>query len=77
MNNVRSLRKMLSLSQAELAKNIGVSQSALSHYENGGCNPLVGTARRLIAFAKTHGIEWRLEDVYAAPDLAQQKETTA
>lgn len=53
---------------------MGVTQSALSHYETGGCDPLVETARRLIAFAKTKGIDWALEDVYASPELTQQKE---
>ncbi|MDN7814877.1 helix-turn-helix transcriptional regulator [Burkholderia vietnamiensis] len=67
MNNVRSLRSVLRLSQAELAKNIGITQSALSHYENGSCDPLVATARRLIAFARERGVIWRLEDVYASP----------
>jgi len=69
MNNVRSLRSALRLSQAELAKNIGITQSALSHYENGSCDPLVSTARRLISFARGRGLIWRLEDVYAAPDV--------
>lgn len=75
MNNVRSLRKTLGMSQAELAKSIGVTQSALSHYENGSCDPLVETARKLIAFAGTRGITWCLEDVYASPKAAQQKGT--
>ncbi|WP_205168802.1 helix-turn-helix transcriptional regulator [Burkholderia sp. LMG 13014] len=74
MNNVRSLRKILGLSQAELAKGIGVTQSALSHYESGSCDPLVATARKLIAFAGSLGFAWRLEDVYGTPELAQQKE---
>jgi len=74
MNNVRSLRKTLGMSQAELAKGIGVTQSALSHYENGSCDPLVETARKLISFAVTHGITWCLEDVYASPDVARSKE---
>lgn len=73
MNNVRLLRKTLNLSQAELAKHIGVTQSALSHYENGACDPLVETARRLIAFAGTCGFKWGLEDVYGSPDVSQQK----
>lgn len=64
MNNVRHIRKRLGLSQSELAGKIGLTQSALSHYENGGCDPLVGTARRLIEFAGTQGISLTLEDVY-------------
>lgn len=72
MNNVRSLRLALRLSQAELAKNIGITQSALSHYENGACDPLVATARKLISYAATQGVEWRLEDVYSAPDRPSQ-----
>ncbi|HDR8924540.1 TPA: helix-turn-helix transcriptional regulator [Burkholderia vietnamiensis] len=74
MNNVRLLRKILNLSQAELARCIGVTQSALSHYENGACDPLVETARRLIAFAGTCGIKWRLEDVYGSPEVAQPQD---
>ncbi|WP_049096464.1 helix-turn-helix transcriptional regulator [Burkholderia cepacia] len=74
MNNMRSLRKTLGMSQAELAGSIGVTQSALSHYENGSCDPLVGTARRLIAFAGTRGFAWHLDDVYSSPTDPQQKE---
>ncbi|MBN3777414.1 helix-turn-helix transcriptional regulator [Burkholderia sp. Ac-20345] len=70
MNNVRHLRKTLQLSQAELAAGIEVTQSALSHYENGNCDPLVETARRLISFAGARGFVWTLEDVYASPDHA-------
>ncbi|MEB2544049.1 helix-turn-helix transcriptional regulator [Burkholderia cenocepacia] len=76
MNNIRSLRSALRLSQAELAKHIGITQSALSHYENGSCDPLVATARRLISFARGRGLIWRLEDVYAAPDLVDRTDAT-
>ncbi|MGU7812681.1 helix-turn-helix transcriptional regulator [Burkholderia semiarida] len=68
MNNVRTLRLALQLSQAELAKSIGITQSALSHYENGACDPLVATARRLISYAASRGVVWQLEDVYSEPD---------
>ncbi|WP_334032671.1 helix-turn-helix transcriptional regulator [Burkholderia gladioli] len=67
MNNVRQLRKSLGLSQFDLARGIGITQSALSHYENGSCDPLVDTARRLISFAKDRGIDWTLDEVYAEP----------
>lgn len=78
MNNVRHLRKSLGLSQIDLARGIGITQSALSHYENGGCDPLVDTARKLIAFAKEKGVDWTLEDVFSMPvgsaDEAEAKE---
>jgi putative transcriptional regulator len=67
MNNVRHLRKTLNLSQMRLAEAIGVTQSALSQYETGACDPLIETARRLISFAAPRGFEWTLEDVYAKP----------
>ncbi|WP_257744581.1 helix-turn-helix transcriptional regulator [Burkholderia glumae] len=75
MNNVRQLRKSLGLSQFDLARGIGITQSALSHYENGSCDPLVDTARKLIAFAKGLGVEWTLDDVFSPPMVgAEAKE---
>lgn len=75
MTNLRDIRRTLNLSQAELASAMGVTQSALSQYETGRCQPLIKHARRLIAFAEGQGVLISLDDVYAgAPELAETKE---
>lgn len=70
MNNVRYLRNELKLSQAELASALGLTQSALSHYETGACDPLVDTGRKLIAVGKSRGFCWTLDHVYTPQKLA-------
>lgn len=68
MTNLRDIRRTLNLSQAELASAMGVTQSALSQYETGRCQPLIKHAKKLIAFAGGRGILISLEDVYAGTE---------
>lgn len=44
MNAIRDLREAKGLTQAELARRIGVQQPAIVKYENGDCSPPLARA---------------------------------
>ncbi|MCO6528624.1 MAG: transcriptional regulator [Lactobacillus sp.] len=50
MNRLKELRKSHSLSQAELAKETGISNQAVSFYENGKRQPKIETWQKLADF---------------------------
>lgn len=52
MNRLKELRKSHSLSQAELAKETGISNQAISFYENGKRQPKIETWQKLANFFK-------------------------
>ena len=66
MNNVRSIRLRLGVSQADLGAALGVTQSNVSQYEAGqAVRPHI--AARLIEFARSRGCPLTFDDVYANP----------
>lgn len=64
MNHLAAIRQKLDVTQASLAQVLGVTQSNVSHYENGQTMP-PDVARRLIAFASGQGVRLTFDDVYA------------
>ena len=52
MKSIEKFRKEKNLTQVELAAKVGVTQSAISQWENGTTQPEVG---KLIALAKIFG----------------------
>ena len=54
MNAIRNLREILGLTQAQLAKSAGTSQSAIAAYENGVKSPTLRTLERIAAAAHRH-----------------------
>lgn len=54
---LRVLRKLAMLSQEEFAKEIGVSQRTVSKWELGIMGIGYKNQRKIVAFAKNHGIE--------------------
>lgn len=74
MNPIKSIRARLSLTQAELAKALEMSQGNVAFYERGQTVP-PHVARRLILFSRGLGCEVGYEDIYGAldsPDAAGQ-----
>lgn len=63
MNNVKTIRERLGLTQAALAEGMGCTQGNVGHYEKGQTVP-PEAARSLIAFAKTKGLEVSFDDIY-------------
>lgn len=59
MNNIKSIREQLNISQLEFAKNLGISAPRLSQYEN--------NKRKLpieIAYKISEKYNIKLEDIY-------------
>ncbi len=53
MNNINNLRYRKNISQKELGKAVGISESAISRYENGICHPSEDVTRRLADYFRT------------------------
>lgn len=64
MNNLRTIRERLEVTQQVLADGIGCTQGNIGHYERGQTIP-PDAARRLIDFARKRGIELTFDDIYA------------
>ncbi|WP_408636922.1 helix-turn-helix transcriptional regulator [Paraburkholderia sp. RL17-368-BIF-A] len=65
MNSVSTIRKRLELSQHDLSVLLGVGQSAVSQYENDGCDPSVKVARKIVELAASRGIVITIAEVFA------------
>ena len=80
MNSIHAIRKQLGVTQAELARGIGVTQSNVSFYERGQTVP-PNVAGRLIDYAKTLGTELTFDQIYrpepSDPAPAQQEASHA
>ena len=68
MNQIKSIRDRLGITQSALADGIGCTQGNIGHYEKGQTIP-PDMAKRLIGFAKTMGHEVTYEDVYGPADI--------
>jgi DNA-binding XRE family transcriptional regulator len=67
MNSVSVIRKRLDLSQQDFSAALGVGQSAVSQYENDGCDPSVKIARKIVDLAETRGISITIAEVFSPP----------
>lgn len=65
MNNIKTIRTQLGLTQTELAKAMGCTQGNVGHYERGQTVP-PDAARRLIEFASSMGHPITFNDIYMA-----------
>lgn len=70
MQPIYHIRSRLGLSQAALARGIGVTQGNVSHYERGQTVP-PDVAGKLIDFAKSLGIALTFDDIYRRPELKE------
>lgn len=70
MNQIRSIRKRLGMSQEALAASIGKTKASMSHYETGRYQLPVEDAKKIIRLASELGIALSLDDIYAAPQEA-------
>ncbi|RLE70234.1 MAG: transcriptional regulator, partial [Thermoprotei archaeon] len=65
---LRELRKAAGLSQAELARRAGVSQSLIARIESGDVNPRVSTLQRILkALEEYVEEELKAEDIMTSP----------
>lgn len=75
MNNLKSIRARLGLTQKEIAEGIGCTQANVGHYERGQTLP-PSMAGRLITFAGQHGLLISFDHVYGMAQLPLQAQPT-
>jgi putative transcriptional regulator len=66
MSTFKSIRERLEVTQDAMAKALGCSQGNVAFYDKGQTVP-PAAATKLIAFAKSKGVELTYDDVYAQP----------
>lgn len=76
MNPIQTIRGRLRVTQAALAKELGVTQGNISHYEQGQEVP-PPVAKLLIKFAASKGEAVTYNDIYGEPILASGRATDA
>lgn len=72
--NIRKLRRKKGLTQAELAKKMGVSQQVVNQYENGKLNPKFETTKKIAYALEVPALEllsFPLADVPTSELLAE------
>ncbi len=62
--NLKRIRKELRLTQAELAKTLGLSQAAIAEYETDTRMPSLKVANKLIKLAKSKKIKVKIDDFF-------------
>ncbi|MHB9161377.1 MAG: helix-turn-helix domain-containing protein [Nitrosotalea sp.] len=55
--NIRQLRRLLRISQSQLARLMGINRSIICNYEKNKRKPNIGNARKLIGIAKANKIK--------------------
>lgn len=53
MNQIKKARLVVGLKQTDIAREMGVSSAAVSHWENGYTMPAAGKLKKLAAILKT------------------------
>ena len=71
MNNLKTIRGRLGLTQQALADAIGCTQSNVGHYEKGQ-TLMPETARKVIEIAAGRGLEIGFDHVYGVAPLPDQ-----
>lgn len=64
MSALSEARKKAGMSQKDLAGHLGLTQSAVAHYESGRRVPSLDACRRIVAAFNAQGHECGLEDVF-------------
>lgn len=75
MNAIKVIRERLALTQTALGEGMGCTQGNVGHYERGQAVP-PDAAMRLIVFARTHGLDLTMDQVYGLAPLPAEPATT-
>lgn len=67
MANIKSILKKVGKSQDELARKVGISQSAINHYANGNRKPSYEMAWKIVEALKSFGAQCSFDDVFPNP----------
>lgn len=73
MSNLKAIRGELGVTQQALAEKVGVSQSAINHYENGNRTVDTILGWRIVNALNLLGADCKFEDVF--PDPQEDCET--
>ena len=64
MSNMKAVREKAGVTQAGLAKSVGLTQSAIAHYETDRRKPGLDECRRIVAALNVSGAAVTLDDVF-------------
>lgn len=64
MSNLKTIREKAGITQVVLARLIGLTQSAIAHYESGRRTPPLEECRRIVVALNTSGADVTLDDVF-------------
>lgn len=64
MSNMKSIREKVGVTQAELAKTVGLTQGAIAHYENDRRKPGLEECRRIVAALNDFGAGTTLDEAF-------------
>lgn len=73
MNQIKSIRTRVGLTQAKFGDCIGCTQSAVGQFERGESDPSIEKAARIIDLAHSHGLELQLEHIYGLKALPEMQ----
>ena len=71
MNQIKSIRAHVGLTQAKFGSFIGCNQSAVGQFERGEADPTIEKATRIIELAQSHGLELQLEHIYGLKPIPE------
>lgn len=64
MSNMKTIREKVGVTQAALAKTVGLTQGAIAHYENERRKPGLEECRRIVDALNSSGAAVTLDDVF-------------
>lgn len=64
MSNMKAIREKTGVTQAALAKTVGLTQGAIAHYENDRRKPGLEECRRIVSALNASGADVTLDDVF-------------
>lgn len=71
MNQIKSIRSRVGLTQTKFGDCIGCTQSAVGQFERGESDPTIEKAIRIIELAVSHGLLIQLEHIYGLTPLPE------
>lgn len=64
MNRIKEFRELAVMTQEALANELGLSQGAVAHYENGKRTPDLDVCRNIVIVFANAGVSVTLDDVF-------------
>jgi putative transcriptional regulator len=71
MNNLKTIRERVGLTQSALADTVGLTQGAIAHYENDRRQPGLLECRKILAALNARGAKVTLDEVFPVPSVAK------